>query len=94
METICKTIKVGETNSPCDLKADFKYEINGLLLHAKDGHLPPNLHCDTPGNSGTTPQRKGRKLNTNTPKRRIQCLPDSYTSRYDGKQPAMCGNYL
>ncbi|MBK8548019.1 MAG: PKD domain-containing protein [Saprospiraceae bacterium] len=35
VETICKTIKVGETNSPCDLKADFKYEVNGLLLHAK-----------------------------------------------------------
>ena len=32
VETICKTIKVGETNSPCDLKADFKYEVNGLLL--------------------------------------------------------------
>lgn len=33
-ETICKTIIIGEINNPCDLKADFTFEISGNILKA------------------------------------------------------------
>ena len=33
-ETICKTIKIGESGNPCDLTADYKFELTDNILKA------------------------------------------------------------
>lgn len=55
-ETICKTIKIGETGNPCDLKADFKFDINGLILTAKGwtNHTSPGARYSWKFGDNTT----------------------------------------
>lgn len=60
-ETICKTIKIGETANPCDLKADFKFDINGLILTAKGwtNHTSPGARYSWKFGDNTTGDGQG-----------------------------------